>query len=262
MITSEKIKNSKKIVLLWLIVIVAFVVTFVSTFSQYSKYKEAQDYAASIIVQTQDKFRNKTIEPETVRAMYRHLQYWYQGIGYVYRDVDKSIAKMLTEEGYDCYYASEYLKYTSYAEYTTANCIEGYIVSAALFCIVLLLSVLYISSGKKTMVIEEDHITAYKGKRPVKQFLIKDIMSIDNKSLKGLKIRGNGFTYKINHVKNREEICSVILVKLQSASAPAPTAALEEVHTTDEIKKYKELLDSGIITQEEFDAKKKQLLGL
>lgn len=32
--------------------------------------------------------------------------------------------------------------------------------------------------------------------------------------------------------------------------------------TADEIKKFKELLDSGIITQEEFDAKKKQLLGL
>ena len=30
----------------------------------------------------------------------------------------------------------------------------------------------------------------------------------------------------------------------------------------EEIKKYKELLDSGIITQEEFEAKKKQLLGL
>ncbi len=30
----------------------------------------------------------------------------------------------------------------------------------------------------------------------------------------------------------------------------------------DEIKKFKELLDNGIITQEEFDAKKKQLLGL
>lgn len=30
----------------------------------------------------------------------------------------------------------------------------------------------------------------------------------------------------------------------------------------EEIKKYKELLDSGIITQEEFDAKKKQLLNL
>ena len=30
----------------------------------------------------------------------------------------------------------------------------------------------------------------------------------------------------------------------------------------DELKKYKELLDAGVITQEEFDAKKKQLLGL
>ena len=30
----------------------------------------------------------------------------------------------------------------------------------------------------------------------------------------------------------------------------------------DELKKYKELLDNGIITQEEFDAKKKQILGL
>ena len=34
------------------------------------------------------------------------------------------------------------------------------------------------------------------------------------------------------------------------------------VSPTEEIKKYKELLDMGIITQEEFDAKKKQLLGL
>ena len=30
----------------------------------------------------------------------------------------------------------------------------------------------------------------------------------------------------------------------------------------DEILKYKELMDQGIITQEEFEAKKKQLLGL
>ena len=30
----------------------------------------------------------------------------------------------------------------------------------------------------------------------------------------------------------------------------------------DELGKYKDLLDKGIITQEEFDAKKKQLLGL
>ena len=32
--------------------------------------------------------------------------------------------------------------------------------------------------------------------------------------------------------------------------------------TAEELKKFKELLDQGVITQEEFDAKKKQLLGL
>ena len=34
------------------------------------------------------------------------------------------------------------------------------------------------------------------------------------------------------------------------------------VSTADELKKFKDLLDNGVITQEEFDAKKKQLLGL
>ena len=43
----------------------------------------------------------------------------------------------------------------------------------------------------------------------------------------------------------------------QSASTPAPA-----VSAADELKKFKELLDMGAITQEEFDAKKKQLLGL
>lgn len=34
------------------------------------------------------------------------------------------------------------------------------------------------------------------------------------------------------------------------------------ISSADELKKYKELLDMGVITQEEFDAKKKQLLDL
>ena len=34
------------------------------------------------------------------------------------------------------------------------------------------------------------------------------------------------------------------------------------ISAADELKKFKELLDMGIITQEEFDAKKKELLGL
>ena len=59
----------------------------------------------------------------------------------------------------------------------------------------------------------------------------------------------------------------------ESASAPAYAPASTAAYTpassanmntgvADELKKYKELLDSGVISREEFDAKKKQLLGL
>ena len=37
---------------------------------------------------------------------------------------------------------------------------------------------------------------------------------------------------------------------------------MDECNKVSAIKEYKELMDAGIITQEEFEAKKKQLLGL
>ena len=37
---------------------------------------------------------------------------------------------------------------------------------------------------------------------------------------------------------------------------------IQALSPAEELKKFKELLDAGVITQEEFDAKKKQLLGL
>ena len=40
------------------------------------------------------------------------------------------------------------------------------------------------------------------------------------------------------------------------------TPVIQQASAADELKKFKELLDMGIITPEEFDAKKKQLLGL
>ena len=45
------------------------------------------------------------------------------------------------------------------------------------------------------------------------------------------------------------------------SSTPTQTS-VQTISNADELKKFKDLLDAGIITQEEFDAKKKQLLGL
>ncbi|MCL2880494.1 MAG: SHOCT domain-containing protein [Treponema sp.] len=61
----------------------------------------------------------------------------------------------------------------------------------------------------------------------------------------------------------REEIKSAFETYKSTSSQTKTTANRGDGNSSaDELKKYKELLDTGIITLEEFDAKKKQLLGL
>ena len=57
------------------------------------------------------------------------------------------------------------------------------------------------------------------------------------------------------------EIVNYIEDKRVELRSPQQTV-IQQTSAADELKKFKELLDMGVITQEEFDAKKKQLLGL
>ena len=50
--------------------------------------------------------------------------------------------------------------------------------------------------------------------------------------------------------------------KREKIEKPKPKVIITTNSPADEIKRYKELLDDGIITNEEFEEKKKQLLGL
>lgn len=66
-------------------------------------------------------------------------------------------------------------------------------------------------------------------------------------------------------IKNANEIYGTIsdlIVNRQNKDSKPEAVIKHETSNADEIKKFKDLLDSGVITQEEFDAKKKQLLGL
>lgn len=84
--------------------------------------------------------------------------------------------------------------------------------------------------------------------------------------LKGVSVSTSSGRISFRAIKNADEIYEVInnlLIERQQKSVNA--TVIESAPKTDEveqIKKYKDLLDSGIITQEEFDMKKKQLLGL
>ena len=57
-----------------------------------------------------------------------------------------------------------------------------------------------------------------------------------------------------------EDLYNLLMEKINDAQKPKNNATT--VSSADEIAKFKNLLDDGIITQDEFDTKKKQLLGL
>lgn len=81
-----------------------------------------------------------------------------------------------------------------------------------------------------------------------------------------LSVSGKGQTQFANDLAREmakvNTICNLI-VSLTAGAGTAPQAASASAdHTADDIRKFKELLDAGVITQAEFDAKKKQLLGL
>lgn len=93
------------------------------------------------------------------------------------------------------------------------------------------------------------------------------ISAVGTSSMKGIDVTTASGAIKFKFILNRDELhkaISKLLVERQSKPTAATTTIKQEIpqSNADELKKYKDLLDNGVITQEEFEAKKKQLLGL
>lgn len=88
------------------------------------------------------------------------------------------------------------------------------------------------------------------------------IISVNKNDAMKMIVINIGATKPISflNLQNYNEIFEFINQKVNDISNEK--ASVNSVGTADELKKYKDLLDQGIISQEEFDAKKKQLLGL
>ena len=84
----------------------------------------------------------------------------------------------------------------------------------------------------------------------------------------GVSVSSSSGRISFLFVKNCDEIhkcVSDLLIERQSKAAAAPVTTIKQEipqSNAEELKKYKDLLDMGVISQEEFEAKKKQLLGL
>ena len=90
---------------------------------------------------------------------------------------------------------------------------------------------------------------------------IDSVSAVSSAGLKGICVATSSGQIAFNLIKNRDEVrdaISTLLIERQSGKSAYSSTS----DTPDDLKKYKELLDTGVISQEEFDAKKKQLLGL
>lgn len=68
--------------------------------------------------------------------------------------------------------------------------------------------------------------------------------------------------FKKDTANKYEEFYNLIMSKINNIKNTGSSSNNSNSSTADEIKKFKELLDEGIITKEEFEAKKKTLLNL
>lgn len=282
---SIKINLGKKIHLPWLFIVPIFIVASVFSVINYIGYNKGQKTAIDLTLSTfkaigeDDEFaeykgNNKKLA-ERIYNWYNLEDYTYNIDGYslsnsdvvtARRKSDYALADVMNEMGFDCSHGSDYLKYTDIISYTFNE--NGfaktlYIVDASLIILQMIFILWYILNRKNIMLIDAGRITCKNGSKVSKEFLLKDISSVESVFFKGLKIKGNNIKYKIDFLVNSEELKNYIMNYISNCKIENPiVSSNEQLGQADELKKYKDLLDSGVITQEEFDTKKKQLLGL
>lgn len=97
---------------------------------------------------------------------------------------------------------------------------------------------------------------------------LNQITAINRGSFNGVSITSIGNVSNFHCIENREEVIkamSYLLANPQQSGAQ-PTQSASAASTTgseaEQLERLKDLLDAGVLTQDEFDAKKKQILGL
>ena len=135
---------------------------------------------------------------------------------------------------------------------------------AALLCGIII-SIIFWVHSKCELIVTEDFV---KGKTLLGKEVMLPMNQISacstRKFLSTVAVATSSGYTKFSIIGNYLEIGTVLakaIVKNKTSSIES-TSSKKPINNTEQLKELKELLDSGIITQEEFNAKKKQLLGL
>ena len=282
-ITSIKLKRGKVFIVMWAVLATIFVAYIAVSLISYMDYRKAQDAAIEITLAGYESIDDDEFEEykDDRAELCKHMYYIYNPQYFAFKteygtidnsdvidsaeELEKSLINLMSEMGYNTshFYGSDYLRYTNYFEYAYNNTVNiGHPIYLIICFIALVITVLYLLDRKTKLTVQDDVVLLKKRTGKTVQFKIKDISSIESTAFKGLKLKGNAIKCKIILLKNAEEVRTKITQLISDLSSNNQDSSDQHLNETETIKQYKDLLDSGAITQEEFEAKKKQLLGL
>lgn len=250
----------------------------------YAGYREIQDAGVALMQVAAPSEYSSEDRAEVVRDIYYDLtrtSVFGESVADVTADLRDSLEEALEDLGYDVGYVPEYFRYSDFSGYLVSwICLEISPLPPLIFyaaaVVLLVFTILYLANAGGSVTVGAEAVTCQKNKGHTMQLLYRDVISAKTTGLGGLTIVGPGARFSTKFLTNGPALRMAIMEKKMALSreaeaagrAPAPAvpipgkAPVPMSDATEQLKKYKELLDTGVITQEEFDAKKKQLLGL
>ncbi len=289
-IRSKRISQKKKFIIAYITIVVVLLLSLIPTISDYNTYIDGQETAIEAV---DDNFSSSMFDLDSYNTRQEKAAYLYDKLnqnkysvynskyGYtlsnsdevdILREVDYALGEFLSDRGYDCFCGSRYLEYCYFITYFINNITVFTVISTLMIALLLatfIVNICYLHKRNKEIIIDDELVICKKSKSKQLQFKISDVNSVEMTRSNGLLIKGNGVNYRIKWIRNVDEIRNRLLGQKYVATpsdnsditnaVPVQPSGNESVN---ELKKLKELLDTGAITQEEFDAKKKQILGL
>ena len=151
-----------------------------------------------------------------------------------------------------------------FGEFFNFDCYYGYMIMLGV--VALIVGIIMKSNTEKSEITVTNE--AISGKLPHGKEVhipLNQITAINRSSFNGVSITSIGNVSNFHCIENREEVMkaiSYLLANPQQSSMQPTQSASANGSEAEQLKRLKDLLDSGVLTQEEFDAKKKQILGL
>lgn len=257
---SEKKPVGKIFLILWIVVLVGF---FGLAAMQYAEYREIQDAGIALMAAVSSEY-DSSDHDAVVRDIYRDLtrssflgQSWNEISG----DLRDALEEALETLGYDVTWVPFYFEYTSFPDFFFGNYLFGdnvvlMLCIYAVMLVLLVFTVIYLKDRGSGLTVTPEAVICQRKPGKTVQCLYPDIASVEKAGLGGVKLKGSGIAFKCLFLKNGDELQKAIQDRKMAVSRGGGGTS------ADSLQKFKELLDSGAISQEEYDAKKRELLNL